>query len=168
MAFTRGGSCRSSRTAAPSSDVSAALNAALRLLTAREYSKGELQDKLLRRYTKEAAAAAVAQCAEQGWQSDVRTAQMLIRHCELNGYGPQKLKYEALRRQVPLDLVIEQSADTAWTDIALEVLKRRCPDPSSLDRPAAQKLLALLSRRGFLSGQCIKALELLRTNPEPA
>ena len=43
------------RTKPKSDDAAAALNAALRILTRREYSKLELYNKLLERYTKEAA-----------------------------------------------------------------------------------------------------------------
>ena len=87
---------------AKSEDAALALNAALRLLTRREYSLYELKVKLLPRFTHDAVNTALTKCINEGWQSEKRCAQMLLRHCVFSYYGP--LKLSLLARQKHIDL----------------------------------------------------------------
>lgn len=140
-------------------DQSRAYNAALRLLTAREYARRELYLKLTKKFTSTAAREAVKRCAKEGWQSDERCAQMLLRHMELKLYGPVKLQQEAVKRGLSEDLLVPLIENTDWIALALLVLKHKyqCDD---LDYVTRQKALAMLYRRGFSSSMCTRALEL--------
>lgn len=147
---------------APSDDVSAALNAALRLLTRREYSLWELKRKLAERYTPEAVEAAAARCVEEGWQSEARTAEMLLRHMLFEGYGPRKLYLEMQKRR--LDRALLATLDKPdWEGCATDALRRRYGSKAERlqDRAERQKALAFLYRRGFGSEQCLSALKTL-------
>ena len=83
---------------AKSEDAALALNAALRLLTRREYSLYELKVKLLPRFTHDAVNTALTKCINEGWQSEKRCAQMLLRHCVFSYYGPLKLSLLARQK----------------------------------------------------------------------
>lgn len=147
---------------APSDDVSAALNAALRLLTRREYSLWELKRRLAGRYTPAAVEAATERCVAEGWQSEARTAEMLLRHMLFEGYGPKKLYLEMQKRR--LDRALLATLDTPdWEGCATEALRRRYGSGAERlqERAERQKALAFLYRRGFGSEQCLTALRTL-------
>ena len=86
--------------AAGSDEVTLAYNEMIRLLTAREYSAYELTRKCTGRFAPTAVAAALARCQEQGFQSDERYADLLVRHMRLALYGSYKLRLEAQRKGV--------------------------------------------------------------------
>ena len=91
--------------AAGSDEVTLAYNEMIRLLTAREYSAYELTRKCTGRFAPAAVAAALARCQEQGFQSDERYADLLVRHMRLALYGSYKLRLEAQRKGVDWHLV---------------------------------------------------------------
>lgn len=140
-------------------DKNKAYNAALRLLTSREYSKRELYLKLRNKYTDDAALDAVKRCIAEGWQSDDRYIQMLIRHMELKLYGPVKFRQEALKKGLSEELIAPYMESTDWLSFALEALKHKYGE-LKLDYSGKQKALAMLYRRGFTAGLCTKALSL--------
>src|SRR6185295_823724 len=68
---------------------------ALKLLARREHSARELKRKLTARGIGEVdAAAAVADAAADGWQSDTRYAEMLVRSRISQGFGPMRIEAE--------------------------------------------------------------------------
>lgn len=145
------------------SEPGAALNAALRLLTRREYSLWELRQKLLKRYSQESVEAALKRCVEEGWQSEARTAEMLLRHVLFEGYGPKKLLLELQKRR--LDRSLLDSLDKPdWAGAAQGALRRRYGSKAAAlsDSAERQKALAYLFRRGFVSSQCVAALTAFR------
>lgn len=141
----------------PSDSAGAAVNAALRLLAGREYSLFELRQKLAARFTGKAVDAALDKCVKEGWQSERRTAEMILRHVIFQGYGPKRLDYELSRRKITISISeLEELPD--WFEVAVAALRRKVAgkkDYSSLEK---QKLLAWLYRRGFSSECCMKAL----------
>lgn len=144
---------------APSDNQGDALNAALRLLTRREYSLWELRQKLLKRYPDLAVEEALARCVAEGWQSEARTAEMLLRHVLFEGYGPKKLLLELQKRR--LDRALLDTLDRPdWVGAAQDALRRRYggKDAKLGDSAARQKALAYLFRRGFAGSQCVAAL----------
>lgn len=155
------------RTKEPIDDASQALNAALRALTSREHSYRELQQKLLRRYTKEAVKEALDKCVEEGWQSDERYADMLLRHMQFSGFGPLKFKFEAVKKGLSSELIAAFIEQGDWRQIACDYLLRRFGDDetiSELTRERRQKILALMARRGFSGSDCLYALNFLCLN----
>lgn len=155
------------RTKEPIDDASQALNAALRALTSREHSYMELQQKLSRRYTQEAVKEALDKCVEEGWQSDERYADMLLRHMQFSGFGPLKFKFEAVKKGLSSELIAAFIEQGDWRQIACDYLLRRFGDDetiSELTRERRQKILALMARRGFSGSDCLYALNFLCLN----
>lgn len=135
-----------------------ALNYALRLLSAREYSRYELITKLLQKYPQDLAHQALAYCDEYGYVSDERCAQMLINHMYSAHYGPMRLNLEAAKRKIPTSIIEPLEAKVDWLKIALELLyKKYAQIPSDLKE--RQKILAFLYRRGFSADICYKAVD---------
>lgn len=142
----------------PDSSVANALNYMVGLLAKREHSQSELEEKALRRFTREAVDEALTQCVERGYQSDERYAEMLVRHMEFALYGPNKLRYEAMRKGADLSLVTEQIEAVDWDDLAYQALLKKY-GMLELDYEMRNKALAYLTRRGFSPSSGIKALQ---------
>src|SRR5690349_20674115 len=88
---------------------------ALKLLSRREHSAREISD--------EDAAAAVDHAGSEGWQSDARYAEMLVRTRAANGYGPVRIQADLGVAGVPSD-EIRAALDAAgvdWRELAAQV-----------------------------------------------
>lgn len=142
-------------------DPAAALNYAVRLLTRREYSLQELTEKLSQRYTDEALQQALQRCVEEGWQSDERYADMLLRHFLLQGYGPVKFRMECRKKGVGSELQQTMLEQTDWKEVAAEYVRNKVSPTAPMDFAARQKLLQKLGRRGFRPEECFYALRAL-------
>lgn len=125
---------------------------ALALLTRREHSRQELARKLAARGVEPAQAeAAVAKLAEDGWQSNERFAELLIRSRAARGYGPSHIRAElgthGLDREA-VEIALE-TFDGDWTETACDLVRRRFGPGSPGDMPWQRKVADLLLRRGF-------------------
>ena len=137
--------------AAGSDEVTLAYNEMIRLLTAREYSAYELTRKCTGRFTPAAVAAALARCQEQGFQSDERYADLLVRHMRLALYGSYKLRLEAQRKGVDWHLVetalVKNELD--WYELAYQCLCKKYSAADLSDYKTRVKANGFLGRRGF-------------------
>lgn len=147
-------------------DVELACNAMVALLSRREYSQVELRQKLKGKYALAVIEAALQRCIENGYQSDTRHADMLVRHMEFSGYGPQKLWMEAQRKGANQDEIENLAAAVDWDEIAFRVLSGRYTAAQVQDFKVRQKALAFLGRRGFNASSCYAALERLQKSAE--
>jgi len=129
---------------------------ALALLTRREHSRSELTRKLhARGYSVDDIDQALARLIEDGWQSDARFAEALVRHRAASGYGPCWIRAELATHRLD-DAMIESALaafDGNWHEHARSLLARRGltrPEDGSA-WPFAQKCKAMdvLLRRGF-------------------
>lgn len=143
-----------------------AFNYMVQLLTRREYSKSELRQKLKDRYSPEAVEKSLTRCEEYGYQSDSRHAEMLVRHMQFSGYGPQKLYLEARRKGADADEIKRLAAEVDWEEIAFEVLSRKYTVQQVADYKVRSKVLAFLARRGFNADCCYSALRRLQNSEE--
>ncbi|MCR5085252.1 MAG: RecX family transcriptional regulator [Succinivibrionaceae bacterium] len=148
-----------------SSDPRAALERALALLAKREYGRRELALRLLRGFTPEAVDEAVGRCVAEGWQSEERFLEMLVRHAHFAGQGPRKLSFDAVRKGVDPGLVREAVAAEDWAVAAAEALGRLLPGDGEPTREQRERALAALQRRGFTAEQCLRAIEGRRGTP---
>lgn len=144
-------------------DAALAYDAMLRLLAKREYSAFELRQKLRTKYPKDAVLKALNLCIEKNYQSDLRYAQMLLRHCEFSLTGPIKLKADLIKKGIGPD-IDPGVGEVSWEDLAHKALCKKFRTPgdgpgAELDYAARQKALAYLGRRGFTQDQCLKALQ---------
>jgi len=133
------------------------LQQALTLLTRREHSRSELTRKLRARgCSADEIEQTLARLVEQGWQSDPRFAEALIRHRAASGYGPRWIRAELGTHGLD-DALIESALagfEGDWSDLAWDLLTRRGLAPSDDDDtclpPARRrKAMELLMRRGF-------------------
>ncbi len=137
--------------AAGADEVTLAYNEMIRLLTAREYSAYELTRKCTGRFAPTAVAAALARCQEQGFQSDERYADLLVRHMCLALYGSYKLRLEAQRKGVDWHLVeaalVKNELD--WYELAYQCLRKKYTAADLSDYKTRVKANGFLGRRGF-------------------
>lgn len=134
---------------------------AIQLLARREHSARELKRKLeARGVGADEAAAAVEEVAREGWQSDARYAEMLVRSRVSQGHGPVRIEAELELAGLPADQIRAalDGADVDWRALAAEVRARRfaAPPASSAERA---KQYRFLQNRGFDGSQIAAALK---------
>ncbi len=125
---------------------------ALMLLVRREHSRKELAGKLAARGIDAADAhAAVERLTGDGWQSDARFAEMLVRTRVAQRYGPQRIRAELGVHGIdPADIdAAMDSFEGDWAQVARDVLERRFGGRLAGDRAQQRKAADFLYRRGF-------------------
>ena len=136
--------------------------AALNILALREHSEKELREKLVRKFGSagETTDRVIARLSELGYLSDVRYAEMAVRHFSGKGYGPHRIRAELLKKGVNPE---EQEAcpvpdDEEFVSRARSLVEKKYGAPEDMDFAARRKAMAFLARRGFTGEQCLKAL----------
>ncbi len=134
------------------------LNAALRLVQSRMYTKRELSKKLHGKgYANEVVSYAVSEMEHYGYIDDFQYAQMYVQEVA-EKYGVLKIKQKLFEKGVPADVIedVLECADNA--DAAFEILriKLRGNTLSEEDKP---KLMRFLAQRGFTFDQSRKAID---------
>ncbi|GAB3385949.1 regulatory protein RecX [Lysobacter fragariae] len=133
---------------------------ALGLLTRREHSRKELTRKLTSRGVDASEVeVAVAKLARDGWQSDGRFAESLVRARVAGGYGPARIRAELATHGLERD-AIAAALDTFngdWAEIASDLVRRRYGPVAAFDLGTRRKAADLLVRRGF-EGDIIRAV----------
>jgi len=132
---------------------------ALALLVRREHSSRELTRKLAARGIEAAdAQAAVQRLTGDGWQSDARFAEMLVRTRISQGYGPQRIRAELGMHGIDRESVetAMESFEGDWAQVAAGVLARRFGGRLVNDRMQQRKAAEFLYRRGF-DGDLVRA-----------
>lgn len=125
---------------------------ALGLLTRREHSRRELSRKLASRGVDAADVRSVVdRLAEEGWQSDTRFAEALVRSRASGGYGPLRIKAELSTHGLDREAVAAAMAtfDGDWTETACDLVRRRFGPGRRIDLAQARKIADFLIRRGF-------------------
>jgi regulatory protein len=134
---------------------------ALRLLARREHSARELARKLTERGVDAGQAEdAVAYAAREGWQSELRYAEMLLRSRISRGYGPMRIEADLKVAGVPEDLIqsVLEGAAVDWRTLAAGIQAKRFRSlPKSPTERARQ--YRYLQGRGFDGSQIQAALK---------
>ncbi len=135
---------------------------AIDLLSRRDHSSRELQQKLRQKGGDEADIAAVLDwCQQQNYQSDARYCAMLIRSKVAKGYGPavvsQAAREQGLDRELLQDTLAELDID--WFALALCQYQKKFADKAIKDFQDKQKRMGFLQRRGFNAGQIQYAIQ---------
>ncbi len=125
---------------------------AVRLLSRREYSVNGLREKLTKKgYTPEQVAQAVSLCLEEGWVSDQRFAESLVRYRKSMGKGPRHIEHE-LRRNGIDDAIVQavlDPDDKDWETSCLYIYRRKFGEAPPADPKMRAKVYRALSARGF-------------------
>lgn len=142
-------------------DPAVARNRALRLLTRREHGADELKRKLVSRgVAPERAAETIEGLARDGWQSDARYVESMIRQRIAQGYGPLRIDAELDHAGVSESLIRQALAEAApdWKALAVEAHARRFGD-GRISASDWQKHYRHLAGRGFTSDQIYAVLK---------
>lgn len=135
-------------------------SSALRLLTRREHSKLELQQKLeARDYPAELIKTVIDDLANEDWQSNERFAEAYTRARIRKGYGPIRIQQELQQRgveQTSLDAVAFELCG-GWEALIQSVYTKKYGDERSGSLQQQNKYWRFLQQRGFTSEQ-IQAL----------
>ncbi|KAF1706856.1 recombination regulator RecX [Pseudoxanthomonas sacheonensis] len=126
---------------------------ALALLVRREHSRKELARKLAERgIESEAASAAIERLTGDGWQSDARFAELLVRTRAAHGQGPIRIRAELGTHGLDGDTIetAMQAFDGDWRQAAQDLVRRRFGlELASADPVQRRKAADFLYRRGF-------------------
>jgi regulatory protein len=140
---------------------------ALALLVRREHSRKELARKLAERGIEaEAASAAIERLTGDGWQSDARFAEMLVRTRAAHGQGPVRIRAELGMHGLDSDSIEAAMSgfDGDWRQAAGDLARRRFGlDLTGADIALRRKAADFLYRRGF-DGESVRAA--LQGDPE--
>ena len=133
----------------------------MRALGRREHSAQQLRRKLESRgYDESAAADAVGELADRGWQSDARYAEMLIRSRISQGYGRLYIAGELRVAGVPdaEAAAALDAADCDWSQVAADLHARKF-GAAAQNMADRNKRYRYLAGRGFSSEQIRVALK---------
>ena len=153
--------------------VTAAQNAALRLLGVRERSQMELRIRLKRKgFSPDAIVAALGRLEELRLQSDERFAERYAEASGSRGNSQRRIQQELRARGVPPEVAAAASAgsDDDDRDRALAFASRRVSKMTTADPATIQRrLTGMLARRGYDADTCRWAVEtaLERSNLDP-
>lgn len=125
---------------------------ALKLLTRREHSRSELQQKLVQRgFESPLIEQVLSELCARNQLSDVRYAQALVSHRAKTGYGPEYIRQELRARSVD-PLIIDEAlagAECSWSEVAATKHAAHFPNPVIQDYKDWARRASYLQRRGF-------------------
>jgi len=127
-------------------------NAALGLLARREYSRGELFERLSRRSENAVLVEQVLESLqEQGLQSDQRFVEHFVRYRIGQGKGPIKIRQDLRQKAVSDELIrLHLDQDTEfWSEKAEELYHRKYGQNALKDDKDFAKRLRFMVSRGF-------------------
>jgi len=128
-----------------------ALEAAVKILSRRNYSSAEVRNKLLEKdFSEEDAEAAVSRLTELGYIKDQELAASVCRDLCRRGYGLLRVKAELNKRGFDREntdnALLEYETNTEWMDKhVMQVLDGKMPE-----RKLLGKLSRSLASRGFM------------------
>lgn len=137
---------------------------AVRIVTASNVSRAELETRLVRKgEAPEQAAQAVQWMQEMRLVDDEQTARQIVAQCVRKGYGPARAKQTLYEKRIPKALWEAALADYPdQTDYLIQFLRRRVTEPT--DPGQTRRAIDALLRRGHSYQQIRRALELLGEN----
>lgn len=138
-----------------------AVNAILRLVSRREYSKLEIRQKLSLKFTKETVEKALAYSIEKGYQSDDRYAEMLLNHIVFIKEGPLKFITKSKIKGIESSIIEKHLETVDWDEVLKEFLKsNKDIDKIQVDPKLKIKIISALYRRGFYKSSIFKVVKM--------
>ena len=136
-----------------------ALNTALRILTRRDHSKYELEQKLKQRgITGEVLDSVISACERYDYLDDERTAQVFIRQLVRKGYGLKRIQYELKKKGIKgqriQDILADSLSEIDERECAQQVFqkhRRRFAREKNISK-RKDKIYRFLYARGFSEG----------------
>lgn len=131
-------------------------HAAMKMLSNREHSCQELQQKLKRKgFKPPLIEQIVAELRDEGLVNDKRFAEAYTRSRSGRGYGPYRIQQELKQRGTSEDIINEvvQIDHQDWQDLAAQVRIKRFGGKVPKDLNEKAKQLRFLQYRGFTGDQ---------------
>ena len=128
--------------------------ACLRLLTRRDHSRKEIQDKLaVKGYDRSQVSTVVDELAQQSWQDDTRYAESYARMRSHKGFGPVRIAYELRQQGISQDTVdkVVQATTEDWMAVLERVYTKKYPGSVAIDGSERARRIRFLLQRGFSS-----------------
>lgn len=145
------------------SDSNTPRNDAIRLLARREYSRAELERRLVAKgHAADVIDEALSALAGEGLQSDTRFAEVFVRSRIMRGQGPIKIRAGLGERGIDPELVrmaldVSSHDEVDWFALACDAVAKRFATPADDLRGRAQRE-RFLAGRGFDFDQVRHAL----------
>ncbi|OYD25436.1 regulatory protein RecX [Oceanimonas baumannii] len=135
---------------------------ALRLLSRRDHSRRELEQKLRQRqFDEDAIVRTLNKLEQQQWLQDARFAQVQVRQHIYKKHGPLRIRTELQHKGVAAEEIataLEQQ-DTDWFELARECYLGRFGEGPVTDFKERAKRMRYLQARGFAPDHIRYALE---------
>ncbi|NOS75944.1 MAG: regulatory protein RecX [Methyloglobulus sp.] len=128
--------------------------ACLRLLTRRDHSRKEIQDKLaVKGYGRSQVSAVIDELAQESWQDDIRYAESYARVRSQKGFGPVRIAYELRQQGIGQGAVdkIVQATTEDWMNVLERVYTKKYPESVAIDGSERARRIRFLLQRGFSS-----------------
>lgn len=134
---------------------------ALAMLTRREHSQLELQQKLTELGADDSQIKSILdEFIAQSWQSDTRFTDVFIRSYARKGQGALNIKQELKQRGITDKELIEPFlAEHDWFELAQQTRLKKFGEDLPIERKEQARQLRFLQYRGFSSEQCWYALK---------
>jgi len=145
-----------------SDEMRKAYHSALRMLARREHTVAEIQTKLQGKFS-DLTDGELSDLSDtlvgDGYLSDARFAETLIRSRIARGYGPCYIRRELFTKGISALLINQQMSiqHTNWEQLASDLVERRHPQAACHDQ-AWEKAARFLQRRGFDAECVVKTL----------
>jgi regulatory protein len=134
----------------------------LRLLTRREHSRKEIEQKLaLKGYQQQQVVEVLAELTKQSWQDDNRFAESFINMRRKKGFGPVKVAYELRQQGIDKDTIeqlIHAKSDD-WQESLEQIYRKKFANLVVKDNIERSKRIRFLIQRGFPNGMIIDVIE---------
>jgi len=140
------------------------MNAALRMLSRRSLSEGEIREKLSKKgFPPDAATGTIQRLRELGLVDDPKLCDHLVRvYREARGYGSGKIAWALRARGFPPELVEDAlrhaSSEEVERETASNVLRKKFRGGLPPGRESMAKAFRFLAGRGFPPGICRRAV----------
>ncbi len=126
----------------------------LRLLTRRDHSRKEMQDKLaVKGYNLSQVSQVIDELTRQSWQDDTRYAESYARMRSHKGFGPVRIAFELRQQGIAADVVekIVYSTPDDWAVLLAQLYSKKYPRTGAIDSGERTKRFRFLLQRGFSS-----------------
>lgn len=138
------------------------VEAVIQLLARREYSRHELEGRFRSRVADEALLQRVLdRMVEDGYQSDLRCAGMIVRQRVGQGYGERRVRFDLQNKGIASAIVeqVLEEEEVDWFEQARELAERKYAGRPVTDMKEKAKRVRHLQGRGFGFDEIRYALE---------
>lgn len=124
----------------------------IKLLTRREHSRKQIQDKLSHKgFERHHVSEVIDELSVQDWQSDNRYAENYARVRCQKGFGPVRIAFELRQQGIDAETTDNalQNQPDSWFDSLEKVYFKKFPAETSFDLVERGKRIRFLLQRGF-------------------